>query len=753
MSRLYIIIALSFLFGGFLRAQSNLGNYLKYAEEKYNKGDFFYAAELYQKAMQIDSNSVAILWKYAETLRAYKDYRKAEYYYSKIYEREEGGLYPMSLLNLGLMQKQNGKYDAALETFKKVKSNFSKDKKNYIYIKAKREMESCLWAKSNLSDTANVIFTHLSEKVNTKDSEFGHALHENNLIFSSLRADSVNRTEEVYATSYKTKLFKSKKENQNFADPTLIKEVIFKEMSSGNGAYSKDGTRFYFSLCKDDGFNYRCKIMVANYANGRVSRIDSLGTIINSQGSNNTMPYVTQLGDEEVLFFASDREGGAGGMDIWYSVVKNGNQYSKPINIKTLNSVDNEICPWYDTTEHRLYFSSSWHDGYGGYDIFTSEYREQFSNPENIGQPYNSPANDTYFFKDLDTAYFTSNRIGVYFSKNPTCCTDIFSAYPIPPPVVVEQKDSIQPKKESLAELSKRLPVTLYFHNDCPDPKSRDTLTHVNYISGYSEYRAMLDKYQTEYSTGLEPVKAEIAKEDIENFFIEYVDQGVKDLELFRDLLLEELKNGSKINLTVKGFASPLAKTDYNVNLTKRRISSLVNYLREFDNGVFAPYLDGNAANGGKVQFTQVPFGEYTANKLTSDNFHDQKNSVYSRSAAIERKIEIQSIDYIKEDSLLFITSLSTRTIDLAKIGTKDSLLRTIEFTNKSALQLEIERIEVENNYLIANFEPIVLPNNSIRLNFSNSMELPKGLFSFYAKLYVKGFTEPLLIMINGEGQ
>ena len=140
MSRLYIIIALTFLLGGFLRAQSNLGNYLKYAEEKYNKGDFFYAAELYQKAMQIDSNSVAILWKYAETLRSYKDYRKAEYYYSKVYEREEGGLYPMSLLNLGLMQKQNGKYDAALETFKKVKSNFSKDKKNSLSVSVKPEL-------------------------------------------------------------------------------------------------------------------------------------------------------------------------------------------------------------------------------------------------------------------------------------------------------------------------------------------------------------------------------------------------------------------------------------------------------------------------------------------------------------------------------------------------------------------------------------------------------------------------------------
>ena len=752
MPRLYLIIVLFVLHCGNLGAQSNLGAYLKYAEEKYQAGDYLYAAELYQKAMAIDSNAISTLWNYAETLRAYKDYRKAEYYYAKVFEREEGTVYPMALLYLGLMQKQNGKYDAAIETFKKIKTKFAKDKKAYIYVKSKRELESCIWAKSAISDSSKVVFTHLPEKVNSKDSEFGHAFRDNELYFSSLKGDSVSTAEEVYATSYKTRLYHSKKSMETFEDPKLLKEFIFKEMNTGNGSYSKDGSRFYFSLCNDEGYNYRCKIMVASYAGGRLSRIDSLGTIINVPGCNTTMPCIAELNGEEVLFFASDRKEGQGGMDLWYSVIKNGTQFGKPVNIKSLNSIDNELSPWYDTISKKLYFSSSWHDGFGGYDIFRSGYDGQFSAPQNLGQPYNSPANDLYYFQYSDTAYFSSNRIGVNYSKNPTCCSDIFSAYPIPPPPPVKADSSVPPKKESLIELSRRLPVTLYFHNDCPDPKSRDTLTHVNYIAGYRDYRDLLEKYQSEYSSGLDSAKASAAREDIENFFIEYVDKGVKDLELFRDLLLEELQKGSRINLTVKGFASPLAKTDYNVNLTKRRISSLVNYLREYGDGVFIPYLDGTAVNGGKVQFTQVPFGEYTANKLTSDNFHDQKNSVYSRAAAIERKIEIQSVDYIKEDSLLFITHLTPTMLDLASIGIADSIDRVMTLQNKSSDTLYISRIEVENAYLNVSYPDKIAPQSSVELRFQQNLPLPKGLFSFRASVYFVAHEHPLLIMINGEG-
>jgi hypothetical protein len=344
------------------------------------------------------------------------------------------------------------------------------------------------------------------------------------------------------------------------------------------------------------------------------------------------MPAIGMMDGQEVLFYSSNREGGEGGMDIWFSAIRNGNEYAKPRAVKSINSIDNELSPWWDQTTSTLYFSSSWHNGFGGYDVYAIPYSTQFGELKNMGIPINSPANDLYYFKTGDTSYFSSNRLGVLFSKNPTCCSDIFSAAPpivIVPPTI----------KETLEDLNKRLPVTLYFHNDCPDPKTQDTVTRVNYLTSYDDYRKLLPDYQKEYSNGLSGVKAEDAREDIESFFIEYVDQGVKDLFLFRDLLLEELKKGARIRVTIQGFASPLHKTAYNVNLTKRRISSFMNYLRAYDNGVFVPYLDGTAPNGGYVLFTPVPFGEYTANQLTSDNINDQRNSVYSRAAAIERKI------------------------------------------------------------------------------------------------------------------
>src|SRR5690606_14374971 len=122
---------------------------------------------------------------------------------------------------------------------------------------------------------------------------------------------------------------------------------------------------------------------------------------------------------------------------------------------------------------------------------------------------------------------------------------------------------------------------------------------------------------------------------DIDDFFTQYVDQGVLDLQEFTRLLLIELDKGYDIEVTIKGFASPLAKTDYNVNLTKRRISSLLNYLRAYGNGEFIPYLDHTAANGGSLTFIHIPFGEYTADTTISDNVNDQKNSVYSRRAAL----------------------------------------------------------------------------------------------------------------------
>jgi tetratricopeptide (TPR) repeat protein len=732
--------------------QTKIGTFLKYAKENYKNGDYVYALELYEQAMQLDSNSIDILWEYAETLRAYKDYRKASIYYQKVYERENGLIYPYSQLYYGLMLKQTGQYDEALNTFKKVKSQFKSEKDNYAYRKAIREIESCSWVLEESKSNDSIIFRRLRAPINSVDSEFGHLIWNDRIIFSSLKADSTGKNEEIYSKNYSTQLY-SYPIKQSGVNPQRIEALSENGKSIGNGSFSIDSSRFYYSNCDDDAYNYACKIMVAEVIDTLFTNVDSLGEIINKNGFNTTMPFIGKMDGKEVLFFSSDRKGGKGGMDIWFSYITNGNQYSEPVNVEAINSIENELTPWWDDSLHQLYFSSSWFDGYGGYDIYKSNYDSfNFTEPINLGLPFNSPANDLYFFKHVDTSYFSSNRIGVNFSKNPTCCSDIFRVnYPQKLPLPKIDTLIIPSQIESLYELSKRLPVTLYFHNDCPNPKSLDTLTKINYIDGYYEYRAMLEKYQREYTVGMDSSAALLAKKELEDFFLNYVDKGVEDLAMFRDLLLKELQKGAKINVLVKGFASPLAKTSYNVKLTKRRISSLVNYLSAYDNGIFIPYLKGNAENGGKVVFTMVPFGEYTANKTTSDDYYDQRNSVYSKAAAIERKVEIQSISYMENDKIFPLASASS-IIDIGKINSKNPIEQHFNLLNLTSEKIIIENITSPYDYVTTAISSNVIGGKkSSSLLIKVDVTELKGLTMTYVEVNIKGFTETLKLMLTFE--
>lgn len=729
MSRLYLIV-LFFALGFSAFGQSEIKKYLAFAKEKYQSGDYIHSLQYYEKALKIDSSAVNILWDYALALKAYKDYRKAEYYFGDVFDREGGKLYPESLLFYGLMLKHNEKYDEAIEVFKKAKKVYRSDRRGYLYLKSRQELSSCLWAKNAVTDTSKLIFEHLPDHINSPDAEFAHRLENKKLIFSSLRADSIGQKGEVYATTYKTRLFWADVD-EKIADPERIEDLAKEAYNTGNGTFSLDKKRFYFSKCQTNNYNYTCKVMVANFEEGKFTNIDELGEIVNELGANTTMPHIAKMEGEEVLFFASNREGGKGGMDIWYSSIKKGNQYSKPRNIKRINTMDNELSPFFDDKSNTLYFSSSWHEGFGGYDVFSSSYDNVFNAPENLGYPINSPANDLYYFETStrDTSFVSSNRLGTNYSKNPTCCSDIFLARkPIdpPPPTITE----------TLEELNKRLPVTLYFHNDVPNPKTRDSTTTVNYIDAYNDYTAMMDKYQKEYASGLNGEEVADAKDDIEDFFLEYVDQGVKDLALFRDLLFTELEKGRQFRLEVKGFASPLAKTDYNVNLTKRRIGSLINYFKAYDNGKFLPFFEGTHENGGILEVVEIPFGEYEAATLTSDNPNDVKNSIYSRAAAIERKIEIQSIEKIDDKNIVKNALKAFPPIhDAGKVKAGEIIEKEFMIENVSNEKIDISEIKIPNDFNELDLEKReILPGEKlkVKMRFNTANRVGKEVQSIF---------------------
>lgn len=657
--------------------------------------DYQEALIWYEKAMQRDSLSIDILWKYAETLRLYKDYVRAEEYYKKVYKKGGRRIHKKSIFWLATMQKYNGNYEDALYNWKRARKIYKKELDSYEFEKCKQEIKSCLWAKKAIRDTSNHRLMQLPEPVNSPDTEFAPFVFNGKIYFTSMKADSVSQEEVVNPQNgekkkeseidYWIQIFQADKQDSLFENVQPFKSVQEKGFNSANGSFSPDGKRFYFSRCRD----YSCKIFVGEVEGDEIVDIDSLGEIINEYGYLATMPHSAQVGDQEVLFFVSNIPHNYGGLDLWYSFVEDGNQYSLPKSVgQRINTPDDEITPYYDESDGRLYFSSSWHEGFGGQDIFSVEVslkddELEFGEVVNMGIPFNSSANDTYLTKDQkdDRFYFSSNRLGTTSVKNPTCCNDIYSAHI----EIAPEPDST----ERMAEINQYLPV-LYFHNDRPNPRTRDTVTNLNYLVTYSRYMKRMDEYKDGYAEGLNGESAEDAKLDMEDLFLEYVEQGVEDLKLFTPLLLAELDRGYDIELTVQGFCSNLANTAYNVPLAKRRISSLKNYFVEYEQGIFQKYIDQYAENGGRLTFNEVPLGEYTANPEGSDNPQDLKHSVYSKVSALERKIVVQKVAYREADTSVAKMKFVSERKDFGDISAGKKLTHSFQFTNTGQQNLDI---------------------------------------------------------------
>tara|TARA_B100001245_G_C22590630_1_gene293132 strand:- start:77 stop:499 length:423 start_codon:yes stop_codon:yes gene_type:complete len=130
---------------------------------------------------------------------------------------------------------------------------------------------------------------------------------------------------------------------------------------------------------------------------------------------------------------------------------------------------------------------------------------------------------------------------------------------------------------------------------------------------------------------------------NLNDFFEEELQANFNRLNIIFDLLLVALVNGHKIKLKIKGYASPLDNQEYNQALSKRRISSVINYLQQYKDGIFSQYIQSQ-----NLTISELPFGESTAPEKVSDNPNDKKNSIYSIEAMYERKIEI--VDLILEE-------------------------------------------------------------------------------------------------------
>ncbi len=616
-------------------------------DKAFAEKDYFSAAGYYNRAIMQDSSDIVVQYKYADASRLNFDLAIAEHWYTKVFKKDaQGKLYPECSFWLATLKKNKGNYKDAKKMFDKYAKKNKKKKDSYFVKKAIQEVAACDYAQLLMATPDKTVsITHLDTMVNSKVSEYAPFQVDSLLYFSSLR-DGKDR-DKKNSVNYNKIYTSFQKDSVNWLKAIELDTLFNRNgIHNANTSFNADYTKVYITRCvPKNAMEFNCDIYSSEYKNGKWTSLQKLPADINAKGATNTQPAIGFLGAEEVLFFASDRTGGEGKMDIWYSKIKKDGSYGKPVNAgKKINSIDDEITPFYCKPCQELFYSSNWHKGLGGFDIFKSEFKnDELGEPKNLGLPFNSNLNDIYFSinSKKTQAFISSNRIGSYFEEKESCCNDI---YMIKLPKVDEPPQKIDSTQVFVTQMKLLVPLTLYFHNDEPDKKTLAITTPKNYKKTYEDYSAMRDLYKKEYSKGAKDADLERAVGDIDNLFDDSVDAGMQDLEKFAQLLKKVLADNEKVTITMKGFCSPLASTDYNVNLAKRRISSLRNYFREYENGVFVKYIDNKNPKEGSITFFDEDIGELKARPNVSDDYYDTKNSIYNPVAALERKIQIIAI-------------------------------------------------------------------------------------------------------------
>lgn len=196
------------------------------------------------------------------------------------------------------------------------------------------------------------------------------------------------------------------------------------------------------------------------------------------------------------------------------------------------------------------------------------------------------------------------------------------------------------PIEKKIVTLEKVLPIKLFFDNDHPNPKTMSETTDIMYEETYIPYYAKKEKFKRNYAGKFRGNERYLAEQRIDDFFENELKRNHDNMAEFTSTLLEVLQAGRTVNLFFRGFASPLSVSEYNYNLGKRRVESMLLEFKRFNGGLFLPYIES-----GQIILTERSFGESSAPTGISDDFNDPSKSIYSPEASYERRVEIQEIN------------------------------------------------------------------------------------------------------------
>lgn len=399
------ILALILSFQAFAQSNDLLDKANKYFELK----DYNQAISTYLNVLQQNPNETAVYGQLANCYRFTNDLNNAGLWYLKAVQLQNAN--PEHFFQYGKVLQMLGKYKMAEAYF----TEYSK----IDPVKGKAYAESARFAAKRQGDSP--LYSVNKEGVSSATDDYGPAFYNGKLIYTSSRSDMKNGMND------KDPRWKQGKLNQllisqpsatgSLGRPAILKKSFKAKTNEGPMSFTSDGKMVAYT--KNEFMNGVRHIPEAG-ANMRIYLASVVlddewnkpqpFTYNNPEEYNTGYPSLTPSGS--MIYFASDRPGGYGGMDI-YVCYKTGDSWSAPQNLgPKVNTPGDEIAPSID--ESALYFSSNYLPGFGGMDIYRAEQiNGKWDRVLHLGTGVNSSSDDYgLVFRDNGIGYLTSNRTG-----------------------------------------------------------------------------------------------------------------------------------------------------------------------------------------------------------------------------------------------------------------------------------------------------------------------------------------------------
>lgn len=374
----------------------------------YDYNNFDKAEVVFNQALALDPKFYEVHMMLGEINIKRRNYSDAAKNYTKALAIDSNAYRPV-YYNLANAEFLSGDYSKALQHYKTYLKQPGISEKNKPL--ALRNIKNCEFAIEAIKNPVLFNPESVGPGINTDDDEYwpsitadGQTLMFTRQLNPVYSRPGIGGTQEDFFISYQS--------DQGWSKAVNAGEPLNTRANEGAQTLSSNGNYMYFTSCERPGGMGSCDIYFSAFTDGKWSVPRNLNGPVNTTAWEST-PSISA--DGTFLIFTSNRQGGFGGKDLWYSILTARGTWANPVNMgNSINSDADEMSPFIHFDGKTLYFASNGLPGMGGFDIYMTRMKNDssWSEPKNIGYPINTSSDETGLIIDSEglRAYFSSKR-------------------------------------------------------------------------------------------------------------------------------------------------------------------------------------------------------------------------------------------------------------------------------------------------------------------------------------------------------